>query len=341
MQPTSSEVYLDGKSVDFITANLKKQGGTTATGFDFVLPKEDASFRKFWNKEVLFFINKSDSYPAFRGRVISTVAAGDREVQFQCADALGFLTGNYKAEVTLDNSKNIDGLTPGASVKKLIAIANLQDIIGTDMLGETNPIIQMDVLRGTYSIMDIIKKILKEVLTGDSTPRENIIRVVDDGNKSQLVFETKKDVDTVQPVKTYTYDDNIISFKVTDRKIPTTVIVQGDIGIRATFRHSSAASAFGENFITVVNNQLKSRAACMDWGQKVYNANLNTQFEYILDTFDGLYLEPNDVIKIIDDKTDTSGNYTVVGKSISCGANTFRLQLTINKRPPILSTFIV
>jgi len=341
MQPTSSEVYLNGKSVDFITANLKKQGGNTATGFDFTLPQEDASFRKFWNKEVLFFINKSDSYPAFRGRVISTVVLGDREVQFQCSDALGFLTGNYKAEVTLDDNKNIDGLSPGAAVKKLIEMANLQDIIGTDMIGETNPIIQMDILRGTVTIMDVIKKILTEVLTGDTTPRENIIRVVDDGNKSQLVFETKKDVDTVDPVKTYTYNDNIISFKVTDRKIPTTVIVQGDMGTRATFRHSSAASAFGENFISVVNPQLKSRAACMDWGQKVYNANLNSQFEYILDTFDGLYLEPNDVIKIIDEKTDTSGNYTVIGKSISCGANTFRLQLSINKRPPILSTFIL
>ena len=54
-----------------------------------------------------------------------------------------------------------------------------------------------------------------------------------------------------------------------------------------------------------------------------------------------IYLEPNDVITIIDEKTDTSGNYTIVGKSLSCGANTYRLQLTINKRPPILQEFIL
>ena len=46
----------------------------------------------------------------------------------------------------------------------------------------------------------------------------------------------------------------------------------------------------------------------MDWAQNVFNANLSTQFEYILDTFDGIYLEPNDVIKIKDDKTDTTGS---------------------------------
>ena len=79
----------------------------------------------------------------------------------------------------------------------------------------------------------------------------------------------------------------------------------------------------------------------MDWGQKVFNANLKNQYEYILDTFDGIYLEPNDVVYIKDEKTDTSGNYAIVGKSLSCGANTFRLQLTINKRPPILSEFIL
>ena len=79
----------------------------------------------------------------------------------------------------------------------------------------------------------------------------------------------------------------------------------------------------------------------MDWGQKVFNANLKSQYEYILDTFDGIYLEPNDVITIIDEKTDTSGNYTIVGKSLSCGANAYRLQLTINKRPPILQEFIL
>ena len=338
MQATSSEVYLNGKSVDFITANLKKQGGLTSTSFTFTIPKGDASFRKFWNQEVLFFINKSDAYPAFRGRVIDTVIAGDSQVQFICGDALGSLTGNYKGQVTLDDDSNIDGLTPAASIKKMITMANLNHIIGTDYIGETNPIIQMDILRGTYSIIEVITKILSQVLTSEGTPRENIIRIMDDGTKSQLVFETKKDVDTVTPVKTYTYESNIISFQVNDRKIPTTVVVQGK-GARAMFRHSSAATALGENFITVSNNQLESRAACMDWGQKVYNANLKSQYEYILDTFDGLYLEPNDVVKIIDDKTDTSGNYTIIGKSIACGANTFRLQLTINKRPPILSNF--
>jgi len=340
MQAISSKVFLNGESVDFISADLKTQGGFSATGFSFVLPKEDTSFRKYWNQEVLFYVDKSDTYPMFRGRVSNVVYAGERNVKFNCVDALGYLTGHYKAQVTLDNDNNVDGMSAGATIRALIKMANLNDIVGTDYIGDTNPIIQMPPLRGTYEIMSIVKTALSRVLTGDTIPKENIIKVQDDGTKSQLVFEVKKDVDTTTVVKDYDYNNNIISFKVNDRKIPTNVVVQGAGGMRATFRHSSAAAALGESFLTVSNSDLKSRAACVDWGQKVFNANLKDQYEYILDTFDGVYLEPNDVISINDKKTDTSGNYGIIGKSLSCGANTFRLQLTINKKPPILSDFI-
>ena len=340
MLPLSSKVVLNNESVDFLTADLKMQGGFSATGFSFVLPKEDTSFRKYWNQEVLFYVDKSDAYPMFRGRVSNVVYMGERNVQFDCVDALGYLTGHYKVRVTLDDDNNVDGMSAGSTIKTLIKMSNLSDVVGTDYIGDTNPIIQMPVLRGTYEIMNVIKIALNKVLTGDTTPRDNIIKVQDDGNKSQLIIDVKQDVDTASVVKHYDYNNNIISFKVNDRKIPTSIVVNGAQGMRATFRHSSAAAALGESFLTVSNPDLKSRAACMDWGQKVFNANLKSQYEYILDTFDGIYLEPNDVISIYDEKTDTSGNYTIIGKSLSCGANSFRLQLTINKRPPILSEFI-
>ena len=340
MQPISSKVILNGESVDFLSADLKTQGGLAATGFSFVLPKVDVSFRKYWNQEVLFYVDKSDAYPMFRGRVSNVTLTGDKSVKFDCVDAIGYLTGHYKAQITLDDNHNVDGMSAGGTIRTIIKMANLDNVVGTDMIGDTNPIIQMEPLRGTFEIIDIIKTTLNKVLTSDTTPRENMMRVLDDGSKSQLIFETKKDLETATAVKHYDYNNNIISFKVNDRKIPTTIVVQGASGIRATFRHSSAAAALGENFITVKNPTLQSRAACMDWGQKVFNANLKTQFEYILDTFDGIYLEPNDVIHINDKKTDTSGNFIVIGKSLSCGANTFRLQLTINKRPPMLKQFI-
>ena len=53
-----------------------------------------------------------------------------------------------------------------------------------------------------------------------------------------------------------------------------------------------------------------------------------------------LYLKENDVIHIRDDKTGIEGNFRIIGKSVTFGPNQFRLQLTINQRPPILAQFL-
>ena len=170
-------------------------------------------------------------------------------------------------------------------------------------------------------------------------PRTNIIRVIDDGSKGQLIIDVESDADATTPVKIYDYENNIISFNVNNRKIPTTVIIRGKKGQVQTFRHASAASALGENFITVKNNKLKSPAECIEFAQKIFRANLKAQYEYTLSTYDGAYLEENDVIRIIDDTTDVNGNFRIIGKTINFSPNLYSLQLTINKRPPILAEF--
>ena len=43
-------------------------------------------------------------------------------------------------------------------------MANLSDIIGTDYIGNTNPVIQLKPIRGTVVILDVIKDILKKTL---------------------------------------------------------------------------------------------------------------------------------------------------------------------------------
>jgi len=339
MQPIISEVRIDNQTVDYTTATYKEQGGNTASTFTFTLYKKDASFRKYWNKEVLFFFHTSDAYPLFRGRIIDTTFS-EKSITYIAVDALGFLTGHRKATVFLDDEDNVDGLTVGAAIRKLIRLANLSDVIGTDLIGDTSPVFLSSKIRGEVVIYETIKTMLSETVdTSGEVPVENIIRVVDDGDKGQLIIETLADTSTAPVVKHYSYDNNIINFTVQNRKIPTSITVNGK-GISATFRHQSAASAFGENFITVSNSKLENKAECMDFAQKIFEANLKTRFEYVLDTYDGVYLNSNDVIHIKDEKTDTSGNFRIVGKTLQSDATKFRLQLTINKRPPILAQFI-
>ena len=342
MPELSSQIFLDGSSIDFTAASLKEVGDNSAAQLDFVLPTSAPNYRKFWNKEVTVFFNSSDTYPVFRGHIINTTVNADNSVKFTAVDALGYLTGHSKAQVVLDDENNIDGLSVAASLIKLIRLSNLESSIGIDYLGDTTPIIDNNRPRGTSIILNIIKDLLSQAvdMTNKDLPRDNLIRVMDDGSKAQLRIEVKADIDNTNPVKFYSYENNIINFNVKNRDIPTSITVSGD-NVAATFRHSSATSALGSSMKTVSNPKLKSRAECMDFAQKVFLANIQDKYEYTLDTFEGLYLKENDVIHIRDDKTGIEGNFRIIGKSVTFGPNQFKLQLSINQRPPILAQFLI
>ena len=341
MPELSSQIFLDGAAVDFTVASLRERGDNSAAQLDFILPTSSPNYRKYWNKEVTAFFNSGDTYPAFRGHIINTTTNANNSVKFTAVDALGYLTGHSKAEVVLDDNINIDGLSVGASVVKLIEMAGLQNVIGTAYIGDTTPVIPNLKPRGTTVILDAIKELLGLAvdMTNSDLPRDNLIRVMDDGTKAQLRVEVKSDIDNSIPIKFYSYENNIINFNVKSRDIPTTITVRG-LRTAATFNHSSAQTSLGHSTKVVSNPKLISRAECMDFAQKIFLANIQNKYEYTLDTFEGLYLKENDVVHIRDDETGIQGNFRIIGKNVEFGPNKFRLKLTINQRPPLLSQFL-
>ena len=46
-------------------------------------------------------------------------------------------------------------------------------------------------------------------------------------------------------------------------------------------------------------------------------------------------------MEIISDDVDVSGNFRVIGKDLFLSSNDYKLKLTINKQPPILSQFLL
>ena len=230
MPEISPEIYIDGRQTDFIAGTLDRQGQTTAGILSFTIPGDDVSFRKFWGKEITFFLNKDDTYPMFRGYVINTQINENVSIRIRATDALGFLTGLNRARVTLDDSTNIDGCSIGGALKKMINMAGLTNI-GTDFLGDTDPIAQVKRARGSVFILDTINENLNKVLNTTNTdlPRQNFLGVKDDGLKSQLFFAVEADIDNAVPIKNYNYN-NIISFSVQNREIPTIITVQGQGG---------------------------------------------------------------------------------------------------------------
>ena len=341
MRKDTTKIFLEGKEIHFTQASLKERGGSTAAELNFVAPLGESNYRKYWNKEITVFFQEGDGTPIFRGRIIENTVGANNNVKFRAVDILGYLTGHQRARVTLDDNQNIDGLTAGASIVKLIRLAKLDNIVGTDYIGDTTPVIKNDNPRGVVVILDEITSYLKKAIdmTNEDYPRQNIIVVKDDGTKSQLRLESRADIENATPIKFYSYDKNIISFYAVQRHIPSTVVVGGD-GVSASFTHDSAATAFGDYFLEVSNNELKSKAECMDFAQKIFRANTKSKYEYTMSTFEGAYLKENDVIYIDDDETGIDGNFRIIGKTLTFSPARFTLKLTINKRPPILADFL-
>ena len=345
MNEITPRVLIDNIDVEYTEGTYVLNGGLTAATLQFKISTLQENYRKFWNKEVLFFLDKHDTIPMFRG-YIKRVKEELDYLEIFAQDALGYMVkgGNKEmAKVALDTDNNLDGNTASGAIKLAIAKALLSDKVKTDIIGDTTPLVSSSrpPLRGTLSLLDIIKELLSRAI--DNTvepPRQNIIKIVDDGDNSQLVIEQEVDVETAPIQKVFTEYDNITKIKIINKKIPTIIIVNGKGNVKGTFSHDSAIVAYDRNFLEVTNTALESPAACKDFAQKLFRANLINQYEYALETFDGLYLSENDVIRVETKDAKFTGNYRVRGKKITFTPTSFSIGLNINRKPPTLAEYI-
>ena len=79
----------------------------------------------------------------------------------------------------------------------------------------------------------------------------------------------------------------------------------------------------------------------MDFAYKVFDINVQNQYEYKISSPEGIYLNEGNVIEVICDDVDISGNFRVIGKTIDFSPSKYKLTLTVNKSPPILAQFLV
>ena len=345
MNEITPEVRIEGVLADYIDGIYQNTGGLTAATLQFKLPKTYAGYKDLWNKEVTLHLREHDTTPIFRG-YIKRLKENFNDVEVYAQDVLGYMVkgGNpEKAKIALTDKDNIDGMTAGNAITKSISKALLSTKVGTDIIGDTTPIISSSrpPLRGTLSVLDIIKELVSRAVDNSGTvPRPNIAKVVDDGSTSQLVIELESDLDSAEVKHVFTEYDNIIDLKIVNKKVPTVVIVNGANGVKGTFSHDTALEAYDRNYLEVTNESLKSPAECKDFAQKLFRANLTTQYEYGIETFEGAYLSENDVIRVETEDQKFSGNYRIRGKKISFSPSSFSIGLNINRKPPTLAEYI-
>ena len=338
------EVRIEGREVPFTRGAYTSTGGLTAATLEFTLPRTFGGFKKLWNKEVTFYPNSYDNKPLFRG-YIKRIKEDFNSVTLIAQDVIGYMVlggDSEKAKVSLTDRENVDGLTIGNAIRKTIKLANLDIKIKTDYIGDTTPLVSSSQppIRGTMGVLEIIKKLMVRAVDDSiSVPRSNILKVFDDGINSQLTIELESDLDTTQIKHVFTEFDNINNLRIVNKKTPTIVIVNGD-NVVGKFEHESAIDALDRTYLEVTNDNLKSPAECREFAQKIFRANLETQYEYSISSAKGIYLMENDVIRVETEDPRFSGNYRVRGKKIAFGSNSFTVGLNINKKPPTLVEFI-
>jgi hypothetical protein len=345
MREISPRILIEDTEVDYIDGSYSVNGNLTAAELIFGIPKPAGDYRKLWNREVTMYLNKFDSVPLFRGW-IKRAEQDLNSIEVRAEDAIGYLVrsgGQNQAKLNLTDDDNLDGTTAGGAMIKAITKANLQDKIKTDFIGNTSPLINSvsEPLRGSKTVHGILTELLSKAVDNSGTlPRPNIARLIDDGTNSQLIIELESDIDSDTIVHTYTEHDNIVALNIINRKIPTFITVNGANGVTATFKHTSAITALDNNPMEVDNDNLTSPAACLNFAQKLFRANLKNQFEYSIEITEGAYLTENDVIKIVTDDPDYSGNYRVIGKQIEFTPDSFSIGITINRKPPTLAEYL-
>ena len=344
MKEITPEIRIEGRLVEYLEGNYQNTGGLTAATLQFKLPRQYDGYRKLWNKEITFFLNEADK-PLFRG-YIKRVKENFDSIEVFAQDIIGYMVkgGNpEKAKIALTDKDNIDGLSAANAIRSAVSKALLNTKIGTDIIGDTTPIVSSSrpPLRGTLSVLDIIKQLVSRAVDDSGTvPKPNIVKVVDDGNTSQLVIELESDLDSTEVKHVFSEYDNITNLQIINRKVPTIVIVNGAEGVKGTFSHDTAVEAFDRNYLEVTNPALRSPAECKDFAQKLFRANLATQYEYGIQTFEGAYLSENDVIRVETDDQKFSGNYRIRGKKITFSPSSFSVALNINRKPPTLAEYI-
>jgi hypothetical protein len=340
-------IAIEGKSVDFIQANYAQPGMLSAASVSFNIPLSVAGTESLWNKEVTLFVDKGDSKPIFRGWINRT-KKDFNEVQVYAEDGFGYMIkggDTTVATVQLDDRNNLDGLTVGAAIIKLLKLSKLDSKIKTDFIGDTSPLVgsvQKQPIRGTLLVMDVVRRLLSKPINIDdeNLPRPNIAKLVDDGSYSQLVIELESTLDTSENiVYIFKENENITQLQIIDRKRPTIIVVRGNNNVKGTFSHEGAIAALDRTYLEVTNTNLESPAECRDFGARLFQANLSNQYEYSLGINDGYYLSENQVVRVQTDDADFAGNYRIVGKTINFGDNT-SLGITINRKPPTLAEYI-
>ena len=330
-------VYIDNKEIlASSSGSINFSGNNNLNSMDIVFENIDLQNDSFLNKKVELFLEESghDSMPIFRG-FVKDYTPDETKVRLKVLDVRNVLTGNSGIKINSTDDKNFDGKTLGQFIFEVVTDKVNYDntVIGLDMLRDTDPVVNMDGLRGTN--LDVYKVMVDKIkesfdLTDFSKPLSSFIDVREDSENSNIVI-TKDKVITDVPSYTFSFGDGIQNLKYKRRKPANTIYYQNNRVLKFNNRPTGQVTTAVNELQDVVETRNLALQQLLLEQQQLNEIDIDVSKCYDIGLGSLIYLDVED--------DDVRGTHRVQSKKLTFGKN-IKCTLKLNKKPIKLSDYI-
>jgi len=292
-----------------------------------------------FNAKVEFYLNygSSDGCPIFRGFVKDFNPSG-KNVAINALDVRTLLSGDNSFPIVIDDKKNYDGQTVTAFLIDVLDQMN-NDLIKSTTLNDIDKPVYMTDIRVTSSPYDIATNTLRKALDDDDLlkPLSYEFDVVHLEQHSSLKIIKQKQI-TSSPSQHFSYHDGIISCVYKDRVSPSFALAETTEGQQVIFEFGNAPKG---NVGLRVSGNFNSRGEAKEKLIPQLMSVQDTEKDIKLTVSKGFYTNLGDIVKINVNDDNLNGQYRVTSKSITFAKQNAQCILQLNKKPIIVSDYIL
>tara|TARA_Y100001938_G_C8064736_1_gene419533 strand:+ start:701 stop:1735 length:1035 start_codon:yes stop_codon:yes gene_type:complete len=290
------------------------------------------------NKEIKFFLNygSEDTVPFFRGR-IRQATPNETQVQIVAYDVRTLLTGKESIPLSLTDKNNYDGYTLAQFLHEYISeyVNVTETVIGLDMLNETNPVVSLSGVRGNkLNALKIVTDRLPKNQDDLTEIKNNRLSIIDDGNKSNIVFIKEQDLDSA--AIRFSYSDGIDKLSVKKRPAPNLLSTKVD-DVNVIYKHNNLTTG-------VQGGQIEGKFSHPDEAKQAAFVQANyaeIDSEITIQTTKGHYLNIGNVVFLnVREYPNETGKHRIVSKQVTCTDSGVTCTLQLAKERPQLSEYL-
>ena len=302
---------------------------------------------RFFNTEIVVYLNYTDSVPVFRG-IVNEITPSNNGIAVSASDVRSLIASKESFPVIVNEADNYDGWTVTQFLYDVIKykLNKNKTYIGLDGLRDSNPTISMtDYRTESSSPYEIATEILEQV-TNDSDvnfPYSYAFDIVEDGNKSNLTIKQIPNINrSSQSSYNFSREDGLQNISYKNINPPNFAFVKGTEDIQVIYEHENRSSGTtGIDIQGDYDNRAQARYAGLleiqkqqKWVKDVV-ISINKSYNIPLYTIINLSTHSDNTVG-----KELSGQHVVQSKSLNITQSNITCNLGLNRPTPKVSSYI-